>query len=270
MEADRRLGSYGWQNGFFVAICFLALILLIQSASAIVNIDTIPASKDPNYADRPEAMATLKNHIAYVCELQDARMGGTIRYIGVISNGNGTATLDQIRDDYLISASSIPLFQTSDEVLKARDSLRTYTTRFSDEVTTQMVRYNGNSSTLLLYTRDAVNAADASILRANGTLWLTSASARLDVFNRDSMERAKQIEMLRNCSIDTVRIQNLSGQIDAQRPALVQALSTRSSGDLKAANEKIRTLTKDYRDAVAAARSAWLIRATSAAMSAMG
>lgn len=270
MEADRGQGNCGWQNGFFVAVCFLAIVLLIQSASAVVNVDTIPASKDPNYADRPEAMVSLKNHIAYVCELQDARMGGTIRYIGTISNGNGTATLDQIRDDYLISASSIPLMPTSDEVLKARDNLHMYTTRFSDEVTIQMVRYNGNSSALLLYTRAAVNAADASILRANGTLWLSDTSARLDVFNRDSMDRTEQIGVLRTCSIDTAGMQNLSEQIDAQRPALVQALTNRSVADLKTANEKIQTLTKEYRDAVESARAAWLIRAKIDAMTAMG
>lgn len=261
---------YGFQNGLLVAVCFLAIILLIQSASALVNTNPIPASKDPNHADRPEIINSLKSHVAYVCELQDARMSGTIRYIGNISNANGTRTLDQIRDDYLATASSIPLLKTNDEIVKARDSLHTYTAKFSDEVKTQMVLYNGNSSTLLLYTRAAVNGADAAILRSNGTLWLADASARLDVFNRDSMKRMLEIGGLRNRSIEVTKIQNLSEQIDAQRPALVQALTSRSVVNLKAANEKIRMLTKEYRDAVAAARSAWEIRAKRDAMMAMG
>lgn len=271
IRADQESANrYGFQNGLLVAVCFLALLLLIQSASALVNADTIPASKDPNHADRPEIIDSLKSHVAYVCELQDARMSGTIRYIGNISNANGTVALDQIRDDYLAAASSIPLLETNDEIVKARDSLHTYTAKFSDEVKTKMVRYNGNSDTLLLYTRAAVNGADASILRSNGTLWLADPSARLDVFNRDSMKRTQEIGNLGNRSINVTKIQNLSEQIDAQRPTLVQALTSRSAVNLKAANEKIRVLTKEYRDTVEAARTAWEIRAKRDAMMAMG
>jgi len=264
------VNSSGLQNGLFVAVCFLALILLIQSASAMVNTDTVPAGKDPNHADRSEAITSLKNHVAYICELQDARMSGTIRYIGNISIGNGTTTLDQLREDYLAAASSIPLLQTNDEIVKAREGLRTYTTKFSEETQTQMVRYNGNNDALRLYTRASVNAADASILRSNGTLWLADESSRITVFNQGTLTRMQQISSLTNRSIDTAKIGNLSEQIDAQRPALVQALTNRSAPGLKAANEKIRVLTKEYRDTVEAARAAMVIQAKRDAMMAMG
>ncbi len=255
---------------FRVALCLLALVLVVPLASAVVNSDTLPASKDPNYADRPAAIVTLKSHSAYIGELQDARMAGVIKYIGNISTGNGTVELEEIRDDYLVALSTIPLMQTSDEIVKARDGLRTYTTEFSEETKDQMGRYSGNNTVLQIYTRASVNAADAVIIRHNGTLWLADESARLTVFNRDSMQRTRMIATLTNHSVDTKTIQNLSEQIDAQRPNLQGALTNKSITSLKLTNEKIRVLTKEYRDTVQEARAAWALQTKLDAMMAMG
>jgi len=245
-------------------------MLVVPLASAVVNSDTLPASKDPNYADRPAAIVTLKNHVAYIGELQDARMAGVIKYIGNISTGNGTVELEEIRDDYLVALSTIPLMQTSDEIVKARDGLRTYTTEFSEVTQEQMSRYKGNSKSLLLSTRASVNAADGDIIRHNGTLWLADEAARLTVFNRDSMQRTRMIATLTNHSVDTGIIQNLSEQIDAQRPSLQGALTNKSITSLKLTNEKIRVLTKEYRDTVQKARAAWALQTKLDAMMAMG
>jgi len=255
---------------FRVALCLLTLMLVVPLASAVVNSATLPASKDPNYADRPAAIVTLKNHVAYIGELQDARMGGVIKYIGTISTGNGTTDLEEIRYDYLVALSTIPLMQTSDEIVKARDGLRTYTTEFSEVTQEQMSRYKGNSKSLLLSTRASVNAADGDIIRHNGTLWLADESARLTVFNRDSMQRTRMITTLTNHSVDTGIIQNLSEQIDAQRPSLQGALTNKSITSLKLTNEKIRVLTKEYRDTVQKARAAWALQTKLDAMMAMG
>lgn len=255
---------------FRVALCLLTLMLVVPLASAVVNSDTLPASRDPNYADRPAAIVTLKNHVAYIGELQDARMAGVITYIGNISNGNGTVELEEIRSDYLVALSTIPLMQTSDEIVKARDHLRTYTTKFSEESQTRMVSYRGNTSVLQIYTRAAVNAADGDIIRHNGTLWLADEAARLTVFNRDSMQRTRMIGTLTNHSVDTKLIQNLSEQIDAERPGLQGALINKSITSLKLTNEKIRLLTKEYRDTVQKARAAWSLQTKLDAMMAMG
>ncbi len=255
---------------FRVALCLLTLMLVVPLASAVVNSATLPASKDPNYADRPAAIVTLKSHVAYIGELQDARMGGVIKYIGNISTGNGTVELEEIRYDYLVALSTIPLMQTSDEIVKARDGLRTYTTEFSEEAQTQMSRYKGNNTVLQIYTRAAVNAADGDIIRHNGTLWLADEAARLTVFNRDSMQRTHMITTLTNHSVDTGIIQNLSEQIDAQRPGLQGALTNKSITSLKLTNEKIRVLTKEYRDTVQKARAAWALQTKLDAMMAMG
>lgn len=255
---------------FRVAFCLITLMLVVPLASAVVNSDTLPASSNPNYVDRPEAVASLKDHVAYICELQDARMSGVIRYIGKISIGNGTTELDRIRDDYLVAASSIPLLQTNAEIVRARDSLHTYTTEFSEEAKDQMVRYSGNNTVLQIYTRASVNAADADILRHNGTLWLSDESARLTVFNRDSLKRTQLISTLANTSVDTGILQNLSEQIDAQRPNLQGSLTNKSIVSLKITNEKIRVLTKEYRDSVQKARAAWALQTKLDAMMAMG
>ena len=253
-----------------MALSLITLMLVVPLASAVVNSDTLPASSNPNYADRPEAVASLKDHVAYICELQDARMSGVIRYIGNISIGNGTMELEQIQSDYLVAASTIPLLRTNAEIIKARDSLRTYTTEFSDETKHQMGLYGGNNTVLQIYTRASVNGADADILRHNGTLWLADESARLTVFNRDSMQRTQMIGILTNYSVDTRIIQNLSEQIDAQRPSLLGSLTNKSIASLKITNEQIRVLTKEYRDTVKNARAAWALQTKLDAMMAMG
>jgi hypothetical protein len=84
------------------------------------------------------------------------------------------------------------------------------------------------------------------------------------------MKRTQLISTLANNSVDTGILQNLSEQIDAQRPNLQGSLTNKSITSLKITNEKIRVLTKEYRDTVQKARAAWALQIKLDAMMAMG
>ena len=196
-------------------------------------------------------IATLKTHVAYVGETQDARMEGVILYVDNISSGTGVTTLEQIHDDYLVIASSIPLMHTYAEIAKARDDLRVQTQLFSEETKAQMVKYNGSNDAMKPYISLSVNATEEALSAVNASLWLAGDSARLTLFNKDSDNRFFLIRSLGKEGIDTTVMKNISGQIDAQRAGLQAALSNQSADALKATNTAIKTLNRQFRENVA-------------------
>lgn len=237
--------------------CLVILMLSVPFVSAAADATAIPKSTDPRYADRPEAIASLKSHIAFISDTQDVRMDGVIRYIDTISSGTGTTTLKQIRDDFLVTASSIPLMNTNDGISRARESLRVQTLRFSEETRARMVQFNGSNNGLRASTRTAANASDTAISAGlKDPRWLANESARLTVFNKDSLERTRLLRELGRQGINTTIPRNLSEQIDAQRPGLQGALTNKSAAALESANAAIRTLTREFREDVAGLRAA--------------
>jgi hypothetical protein len=250
----------------------LVLIMLtVPFVSAVVDSDTIPKSTGPDHADRPEAIALQKTQIAYVANDQNTRMTGTIRYIDIISNGTGTVTLQEIQDDYLVIASSVPLMQTAADIERARDSLGARAREFSDESKAKMVLFNGNATRLQACIRSMANASASRYSNSTGgELWLRNESSRLMVFNQESIDRSLIIRELANKSVNTSLIQNLSRQIDAQRPNLQGALMNKSSVALQSTNDAIRALNREFRQNVADTRAALTITMKRDAIMAMG
>lgn len=252
-------------------MALVLIALIVPLASAVVDPDTIARSSSPDHADRPETLAPLKLQIAYVADDQNTRMTGVIRYIDRISNGTATVTLQQVQDDYLVTASSVPLMQTSDEIQKARDQLGRLALDFSDEAKAQMVRFNGSSTNLEATIRVTANVT-ASI-RSNSTAstpWLRSEWARLVVFNQESIDRTKIISELGDQGVNTTQIANISRRIDAQRPVLQSALINRSSIALQTTNAAIKLLNREFRQNVADTRAALAIEMKRDAIMAMG
>ncbi|MDD1694415.1 MAG: hypothetical protein LUQ71_06790 [Methanoregula sp.] len=257
------------QVAFRAGACLVVLMLLVPFVSATVDSDTIPKSQTPNQADRPETIASLKMHTAYVGEDQDVRMSGTIQYINNISRGAGTTTLQEIRDDYLVTASSIPLMGTSAEIIKARENLRILTQRFSEETRARMVQFNGTKGDMRASLQSYQNAT-ANALSGNESIhWLANESARLTLFNRDSTKRMLQIKDLGKQGINTTLAKNLSEQIDAQRPVLQKVLTNKSAEALATTNTAIKALTLEFRKNVASSRAALVIEMKRDAMMAM-
>jgi hypothetical protein len=133
-----------------------------------------------------------------------------------------------------------------------------------------MMTWNGNKSIMRNYSRAATGIAEKTLARDNYTPWLANESARLTLFNRESTSRSYTIRSLGKLGINTTVARNISEQIDAQRPALCQALIGKSSSALQAVNDDIRTLNRGFREHVAAVRAAREIELKRDAMMAMG
>ena len=248
---------------------FMVLMFLVPFVSATVSSATIPQSTDPNYEDRPDALASYKMHIALGGEDQDVRMSGTIQYIDTISRGAGVTTLQEIHDDYLVIASSIPLMKTYAEISKAREDLRVQTQKFSEETKVQMILFNGTKNDMRTALGKYQNETGQARSANESPHWLANESARLTLFNKASMERFRTLRSLEKQGVNTTPARNLSEQIEAQRTDLRKSLSNQSAPALKTTNAAIRTLTREFRKNMASIRAARAIELKRDAMMAI-
>ncbi len=252
-----------------LCICLVIMLLLVPYVSAMVDSTSVPKSTDPNAEDRPDMIATLKTHVAYVGEVQDARMDGVIMYVNNISDGTGITGLQQIQDDYLMIASSIPLMHSYAEIARARDDLRVQTQLFSDETKAQMALFGGNDTDMRASISSSTDAVDNAISALTGPLWLASESSRITVFNQDSDRRLLLLRSLDRMGIDTTLARNISDQIDAQRSGIQDAIGNGSAEALVSTNTAIKALDRQFRENIESSRAAFTIEAKGNAMTAM-
>jgi hypothetical protein len=264
----------GNRKAVLIALAGLVLLLLIAPAvSASAGTPVIPVA-NINLVDNsanltPDLLPSLKLHAAFLGQDQEARMDGVIAYIGNISGGTGITGLQQIEDDYLTIAASIPLMTTDDQIAGARDAMKAQTQLFSDETNAQLVMFNGSVDNMRASIASSQQAADASFRSINASLWLARDSARLTLFDADSEQRAFLLRNLDKQGIDTALARNISDRIDAQRPGIQDALINNSADALLAANTNIRSLTREFRTTVADSQVAMAIELKREALMAM-
>jgi len=252
--------------------CLLLIIgsfLLVTAVCALSDTIEVPASTDPLDRDRPENIAALKNHIAYVGESQEARMDGVISYINTISGSAGAGKLQQIRDDYLAAAATIPVMQTADQINSLRDDMCSQTRLFAEETRAQMVMFNGTPDGMRETADASMNAFDVSLNRMTDPLWLSRDSARVVVFNREAQERNFTIMSLKDKGVDITQAQQISDQIDAKRSDLEAALRNNKDGAITKVNTGIKSLNQDFRNTIGAYQTNLAIQMKSAAIMAM-
>jgi hypothetical protein len=252
--------------------CLLLIVgslFLVIAASAIVENIEIPASKDPLARDSPENIAALKTHIAYVGTSQEARMDGVIDYISNISGTAGVEKLQNIRDDYLVAAASIPVMQTADQINSLRDDMCAQTRLFAEEAKVQMVIFNGSPEGMRETADASIMAFDISLTSMTDPLWLSRDSARVKVFNRESQERNATIKSLSEKGIDITQARQISDQIDAKRSELESALRNKQGEAMTKFNTGIKTLNQQFRNTVGTYQTNLEIQMKSAAIQAM-
>lgn len=252
-----------------VGLIFSCMIIAPVLAAISEDI-TIPKSRDSLARDDPALLASLKTHIAYNGQVQDARMWGIISYIDTLSNGEGSGDLRNIRDNYLITASSIPLMQTADDIGEAQTELQRQSKFFSETAKEQLVFFHGNLTVMRSEAAAAEASLERSIKNMNESLWLADDSARLSVFNRESRERTALIKSLNIQGVDVSVAKNLSRQIDAQRPELRKILTNQSLPALEVMNAGIKTQNCEFRKILDEYRSHLTIEMKRAAILAMG
>lgn len=245
--------------------------LIIGSALAVVSDEiTLPKSNDPLSRDDPSMIASLKTHIAYNGQVQDARMQGIISYIDTISSGEGSGDLRNMREDYLIVASSIPLMHTADDIQEAQLELQRQSRQFSETTKAMIAFYNGNTTIMRNEAAAAEAGMEKTIRDQNETLWLAHESASLSVFNRESRERTAIIRNLGKQGVDVSLAKNISKQIDAHRPELRKILTNQSLPALEVLNSDIKSQNRNFRKILDEYRQSLTIEMKRAAILAMG
>lgn len=233
----------------------VSFVIIGPVCAAVAEDVNVPKSTDALAKDNPEMLALLKTHTAYVSQGQDTRMGEVISYIDTISDGDGSAGLRGIREDYLAVASSVPMMQTSDDIEDARLELQRQSRLFNEETKAKVVFYNGNFSAMRGQSSTVVQARESSVTSMQDYLWLAKESARLTIFNRDAKERAATIRSLSNQGVDVTAAKKISDQIDAQRSVLQDALTKKSVTALKASNTGLKSLNREFRSTIEGYRS---------------
>jgi len=226
--------------------------LFVPHISALPEgVTSVPKSTDPLARDSPDLISALKFHVAYVGQTQEARMDGVISYIDTISNGNGITGLELIRTDYLVTASSVPVMQTSDQISEARDELGRQSQLFAEETKAEILMFNGSFQDMRQKASKSIEAFDGSITNLRDSLWLAKDTARLTVFNKESQQRKALLSSLDKQGVDVSQAKKISDQIDAKRPDLQDAIMhgsglTEVNSGLKAMNREFRTLVQEY------------------------
>lgn len=209
-----------------------------------------------NARDDPQLLSGLKFHVAYYGELQQAQMDGTIRYINIITNGSGIYTLQNYEEDYLVAASTIPLFTTADDINDARDTMQTSTSKFSEETKSLMLKYDGKSEMLNRWVNVSVNDTESAIGRLNGTYWLASNTSRLMVFNMYSAQREALLTGLEDKGLNVTDAREISSAINDQRDSLKTAVLKKDVTTIKDLNNQIGEQNKKFRNLIAAYQNA--------------
>jgi len=265
--AIQNIQSYNFRTpGLLRTITFLALCV---SAVLLVSIFVLPAdaysahnaqvSQGTLSEDSPEIIQALKSNTVYLGESQEARMNGVIRYIGCLSQGS-VIELGWIREDYLTTASSIPLMDSSAEIDAARQDMQAKSVLFSDETANQIARSGGDPDAMKAYINDSMQALDASTGTANATHWLRSANARMIVFERSARDRNATLAALSEQDVDIAKAQGISDQINGERQELQLVLGHRGEETIKSENSRIRMLNLQFRSAIRECRARLVIQ----------
>ncbi len=242
---------------FRIGVCLLLLLAVGIPPASATEILPLPLQQPQTVSaqENPALISALKTHVADLAGFQKSRMDGVIGYIDNISGGSGGADLQAIQEDYLATATSIPLMGTVDEIDAARNDMGDLTRQFSEETRAQMQMFNGSTGDLRSSINGSVAAFGESVDGVKTYAWLAGDAARLRVFDTAITEQDELLTSLDSQGIDVSAARDISGRIAAQRTVLVDALENHDAAALMTTNTAIKSLNQQFRDDIAVYRS---------------
>ncbi len=255
---------------FSVGLCLLcAMSVIAPIVSALSDDIVLSGSQNTIIQDNAELLSPLKVHVAYIGKMQQARMDGVIQYIDRISGGTGSAHLQQIQEDYLVAAFSIPVMRTVDEINIARDEMRQQSILFADETNAQMVMFNGTTDEMRANANSNMHTIEGTFNSIMYSSWLASETTRLTVFNQSSERRTAILNTLSAQGLDISQARNLSDQIDRQHSELENALLQNRDETLLSITSGLKQLNQQFRNNIEGIQENALIQMKTADIMAM-
>jgi len=219
--------------------------------------------------DDAELLSSLKMHAAYVGKMQQVRMDGVIQYIDRISEGTGGANLQQIQEDYLMAAFSIPIMRTVDEINTAREEMRHQSILFADETNNQIMMFNGTTDEMRATANASMQIVEGTFNSIMYSSWLASETTRLTVFNQSAERRTAILYTLSDQGLDISQARNLSDQIDVQHSELENALLQNRDGALLSITNGLKQLNQQFRNMIDGYQTSALVQMKTAEMMSM-
>ena len=177
-------------------------------------------------------------------------MDGVIQYIDRISEGTGSARLQQIQEDYLMAAFSIPIMRTVDEINTAREEMRQQSILFADETNNQIMMFNGTTDEMRANANSNMQIVEGTFNSIMYSSWLASETTRLTVFNQSAERRTAMLDTLSAQGLDISQARNLSDQIDVQHSELEDALLQNRDGALLSITSGLKQLNQQFRNTI--------------------
>ena len=232
----------------FYLIC--VILVIAPMVSALPDNTAQSGSQNTIIQDDAELLSSLKMHAAYIGKMQQARMDGVIQYIDRISEGTGSAHLQQIQEDYLMAAFSIPIMRTVDEISTAREEMRQQSILFADETNNQIMIFNGTTDEMRATANANMQIVEGTFNSIMYSSWLASETTRLTVFNQSAERRTAMLETLSAQGLDISQARNLSDQIEVQHSELEDALPQNRDGALLSITSGLKQLNQQFRNAI--------------------
>ena len=196
-------------------------------------------------------------------------MDGVIEYIERISEGTGSANLEQIQEDYLMAAFSVPVMRTVDEINNAREEMRQQSILFADETNAQIVMFNGSTSEMRANANSNMYTIEKTFNSIMYSSWLASETTRLAVFNQSSERRTAILDTLNTQGLDISQARNISDQINAQHSELEKALLQNRDGALQSITSGLKQPNQQFRNTIEGDQTKAQIQMKTANMTAM-
>lgn len=239
-------------------LCLVCLIAAVMPAAAApVN--------GSSWKDNPEHISAMQAHVAYAGAKGEAQMNGAITYIGSISNGAGTAPLSTIESEYAGTVSSVSSMTTSDEIKGAATQMASDEKSFMSTAKDELKQYNGTAKALRTSINASVEAQSGTLQGLLDAYWTARTTARMDEFTANDQKRTSTLANLTAKGIDVSAAQQIENQIQQEGTVLRSALDSRNEASIKAPNEDLATLNKQFAEMIKNYRASAHSKKTTAA-----
>ena len=208
------------------------------------------------WASNPQHIAAMQAGVAYRDALGQARMNGAITYIGSISNGTGTSQLTSDESQFTTTAASVQSMNTESQIRAVISQMQSDRKDFASDTKAALGQYNGKAGALKSSVNASVEAQSATLQSLKNTWWSDRQTARMDLFSTNDQRRNAILSNLTGKGIDDSQAQAVETQIQQEGTVLNAAFTSQDENAVKAANQDLATLTRQFGSIVKEYRAA--------------
>jgi len=193
---------------------------------------------------------TRRRHLTWLLSLQDTSMEAVRDYIDEISDGEGSARLDDILDEYREAVADIDSYDTHVGLNNYIRSLSDVTTSFREETRERMSEYDGRPVVLLVRIAERIDEDSERLEGLRDEYWESKNRNTLANFDI-RVERAQHVlDLLEERGYDVSEAQAKLDEIAALRDELAAALGDHDNAEILSVSLEALELSRQLADHV--------------------